>query len=650
VRLSDIGAVAVDGAGNAYIASSAWNAIFRVDAATGQLTWIAGDGAGADTYPGDSKPATSAALWGPSGLALDGAGSLYIADGVVVRKVSNGVITTFAGNGLVGYSGDNGPATSAELNQASAVAADAFGNVYIANWGANVIRKVSNGVITTIAGNGTAGYSGDNGPATSATLNEPLGVAVDASGNVYIADTGNRVIREVSNGVITTIAGNGTPGYSGDYGPATNAELDWPDAVAVDASGNVYISDYCFVIRKVSKGVITTFAGNGFQGYAGDNGPATSAEMSWPIGVAVDASGNVYIADEWNNAARKVSNGVITTIAGGGSGNYGDNGPATKAQLRDPWCLAVDTAGQVYIADAADNVIRKVSNGVISTVVGNGTAGYVGDNGPAASAELNLPDGVAVDASGDLYIADQSNNVIRKVSNGVITTIAGNGTAAYSGDNGPATSAALLHPMGLAFDAAGNLYIADRGNNVIRRVSNGVITTIAGNGTAGYSGDNGPATSAALNEPTTVAVDAPGNVYIADYWNNVIRKVSNGVICTFAGKGTPDYNGNGPVSSAWLATPFGVAVDASGALYIADTWNYVIRKVSDGVITTIAGTPEVRGYSGDGIPATSAEFFSPHGLAVDPAGDVYVADTNNQVIRVLVPDLRHQHRRPSATK
>ena len=316
---------------------------------------------------------------------------------------------------------------------------------------------------------------------------------------------------------------------------------------------------------------INTLAGNGTAGYSGDTGPATSAQLSYPQGIALDAADNMYIADTYNNRIRKVSNGVIITVAGGGT-SRSDNISATSAALNQPSGVAVDAAGNLYIADSGNNVIRKVSNGVITTVAGNGTAGFSGDNGPATSAQLYNPDGVAVDSAGNLYIADMNNSRIRKVSNGVITTVAGTGTAGFSGDNGPVARAQLDSPDGVAVDAAGNLYIADMDNNVIRKVSNGVIYTVAGNGTAGFSGDNGPATSAQLYIPTGVAVDTAGNLYIADHQNDRIRKVSNGVITTVAGNGTLGYNGDDiPATSAALGWPYGAAVDASGDVFFSES-------------------------------------------------------------------------------
>src|ERR1017187_6806789 len=592
-----------------------------------------------------NSAASSAGLDPISFAAADQAGNVFFVDqGSVLRlDATTGVLTLAAGIGTPGFSGDDGPATSSQLNSPCGIAVDSAGNLYIADSGNNRIRKVSNGVITTVAGNGTQGFSGDNGPATSAELADPEGVAVDPAGNLYIADSGNQRIRRVSNGVITTVAGNGGCGssgcgFSGDNGPATSAHLSNAEGIAVDSAGNLYIADtYYQRIRKVSNGVITTVAGNGARGFSGDNGPATSAEFSNPEGIAVDSAGNLHIADSYNNRIRKLSNGVITTVAGGGicCVSIGDNGPATSAGLNYPFGVAVDSAGNLYIADTDNQRIRKVKNGVITTVAGIGGYGFSGDNGPATSAQLYWPFGVAVDAAGNVYIADSDNNRIRKASNGVITTMAGNGTPGFSGYNGPTTSAQLNYPLAVAVDLAGSLYIADTYNNRIRKVSNGVITIVAGIGTQGFSGDNGPATSAELDNPWGVAVDSAGNLYIADFNNSRIRKVSNGVITTVAGIGEYySFSGdNGPATSAGLYSPEGIAVDSAGNLYIADFNNSRIRKVSNGVITTVAGIGEYYSFSGDNGPATSAGLYSPEGIAVDSAGNLYIADSGNNRIR-----------------
>ena len=339
-------------------------------------------------------------------------------------------------------------------------------------------------------------------------------------------------------GNITTIAGNGISGYSGDGGQAVCAELNPPNAIAVDGSGNVYIADWGnHRIRKVeaSTGIISTIAGNGTGGYNGDGISATAAELNYPAGVAVDGSGNIYIADDGNNRIRKltVSTGIITTIAGNGtSGFTGDGGDATNAELNNPQAVAVNTAGTIiYISDESNERVREVNaSGIISTIAGNGTAGYSGDGGPATNAEIwgtpSFSFSVALDPSGNVYIADMGNNRIRKITGNTINTIAGNGTAGYSGDGIPATIAELYYPTAITFDNLGNMYIADWTNQRVRKVNtSGIINTIAGNGSSGYSGDGGPATNAKFLYPMSLGLDNSGNLFILDWLNNRIREV-----------------------------------------------------------------------------------------------------------------------------
>lgn len=331
--------------------------------------------------------------------------------------------------------------------------------------------------ISTVAGNGSAGFAGDAGPAAAAQLAQPGGMAIDKSGNVYIADTNNSRIRKIAtDGTISTAAGAGGAGYGGDGGAATSALISNPAAVAADGSGNLYIADTGnHLIRKVTGTTMSTIAGNvnDISGFGGDNGPATSALLNQPTGVAVDASGNVYLSDAVNNRVRKVTaaTGIITTYAGDGTtGSGGDGGRAVVAHLNTPRGLAVDAAGNLYIADAGNHRIRMVNTaGIISTLAGTGTAGFSGDLGVAAKAQLNSPRDVAVDAAGNVYIADYSNSRIRIVNTaGVISTIAGNGRFAYTGDGGAATGAALQFPAGVEVDASGKVYVADTGNSAIR--------------------------------------------------------------------------------------------------------------------------------------------------------------------------------------
>jgi uncharacterized protein (TIGR03437 family) len=345
---------------------------------------------------------------------------------------------------------------------------------------------------------------------------------------------------------ISTIAGNGKTGYSGNGGPATNAQLNDPRGIATDAAGNVYFCDRDnHVVRKVSlDGTITTVAGTGTAGYNGDNIAGTTARLNIPWRVTVDPAGNLYIADSGNDRIRKLDlNGTITTVAGNGQAGYtGDGGAATNATLRIPEQAELDSFGNLFIADTGNNVIRKVStNGVITTVAGNGVGAgvgnstgngsYGGDGGPATKASLALPVSIAIDAAGNILISDQINNIIRKVdTNGIITTVAGQfGQAGfgYTGDGGPATKATFNGPAGIALDSAGNLYITDYGNNVLRvMLADGTMATVAGNGKSGFSGDGGSALSAQLNSPRQVAVGTFGDIFIADSFNNAVRKLT----------------------------------------------------------------------------------------------------------------------------
>ncbi|HEY6161373.1 MAG TPA: T9SS type A sorting domain-containing protein [Bacteroidia bacterium] len=347
------------------------------------------------------------------------------------------IISTIGGNGTPGYSGDNGPATSARFLYPYGLALDASGNLYIADNGNNCIRKIDvNGIITTVAGTGAQGYSGDNGPATSATFYYPYDVAVDAAGNIFICDYGNSVIRKVDvNGMITTVAGTGVAGFSGDGGLAVNAKLDRPVGVDLDANGNMYISDgYNNRVRKVDAlGIITTFAGTGVMGYTGDGGPADSATFKYPYSVAFDQSGNVYISDGLNNCVRKVDvNNIITTFAGTGSGGYtGDGGPADQARLYSPQGISMDQDGNLFIVDRNNHVIRKVdASGMISTYAGTGVSGFSGDGGFANLAQLRQPYGIEVGPGGYVFIADQWNQRIRQVDTSTVLTSVGPSSSA----------------------------------------------------------------------------------------------------------------------------------------------------------------------------------------------------------------------------
>jgi len=344
-----------------------------------------------------------------------------------LQAPAQSIITTIAGDGITQYIGDGTPATIFSLAHPEGIFVDNSLNVYVADNYNQRIRKITpGGTISTLLGNGTTGYTGDGGPASAATMNKPNGIVLDTAMNMFITEWYNSVVRRVdaSTGIITTVAGTGTSGYSGDGGPATNAKLGTPGGACLDRDNNIYIPDYAnHRIRKVDAvtSIITTIAGNGTNGYSGDGGPATAATLSYPISICRDIWGNLLWAEYGNNVIRKLDiiTGVISTIAGTGVNGYsGDNGPATSAKLGQPNGVFVDAAAVVYISEDGNNVIRAVNTaGIIKTIVGTGTYAYTGDGGPATAATIYNPYGVYVDVVGNLYIADAGNSVIRKVTN-----------------------------------------------------------------------------------------------------------------------------------------------------------------------------------------------------------------------------------------
>lgn len=686
-------AVVRDASGNLFVVTDS-GVIFKVTPGTvAPSIMTIYVGTNTPGFSPNGTPAASTLTFEPFGAALDASGNLYYSDAnnCVVREIVGGVVKTVAGTGTCGFSGDTGAATSATLNNPLGIAIDGTGNLYIADSGNNVIRRVdANGIITTYAGNTTAGFSGDGGAATSAELNFPQAVALDTAGDLFIADTDNNVIRSVNFGskIITTVAGTGVSGYSGDGGPATAATLEVPDGLAVDGTGNIYISDTTnAVIREVFSATspitpndITTIAGNNTFGFAGDGGLAINAELTNPAGLFVDpATGDLWFADLWANRIRKYTpltpgnpqGATITTVVG--SGLVGDfqpgvpGGLAINASLYDPRSPALDAQGNLYIVDTQNNRIREVNAaGEITTIVGTGipcahATLACGDGGAPTAAALFIPRTVTVEPSGNLLVADSGDQRIREVINGTITTLAGSGaqcgnpTPLPCGDGGPATSASLNDPRAAVVDSHGNTFFVDAEDNRVRKVdTSGIITTVAGNGPNGnaplcvpgsgenIAGDGGPAIDALLDCPLGLDIDANDNLFISDTQNQRIRRIdaATQIITTVAGSGTTGgFSGdNGPATSATLRSPNRISINGASNFFISDTNNERIRRVDgkSGIITTFAGSGNF-GFGGDNGPALLASFSTPTGVVVDNQGNMYIGDLfNNRIRKVLL--------------
>ena len=710
-------------------------------------------GNGKQGFHGDGGPATQAHFQGPGGIAVDAAGNVYVADANNrrVRRIdTSGMITTVAGNGEQGSAGDGGPATEAQLNIPTDIALDASGNLYVAEAVGNRVRKIdATGKINTVAGTGVQGSDGDGGPAVEAQLNRPLTMTVDAEGNIFIGEyNGYRVRRVDLEGTITTIAGTGIKGGGGDGGPATAAQLNYISGLAVDALGNVYVSDMNEAkIRMISPaGRINTIAGTGVQGFSGHRGTAFEAQLETPGGLALDAAGNLFLTEFWAGRLRRIdSAGIITTIAGTSEQlSNGDMGLAIDAALDRPIRIATDSDGNLYVSEGYADRVRilrptaKLSSfrlplgtsgdSVVLTVTEagsvrwNGTALVDGLEAVAAHGNryafgqtaggavvatyvperqtVELQEGKTVtlmsEEDGAWRIGDQvATNGYRHVEDGreyllewtgaqwrlakyTIRTIAGTVDVA---EGIPATEARLFNPYFVALDSTGNAYISEASNHRVRKIdTSGIITTIAGTGERGYAGDGGPATQAELDSPRGIGVNWLGEVFVADYGNDVVRKIDvlgrittvrttrtlynphglaldlfgnvivaeahvrnhlvrridiRGNVTTIAGipgqRG--GFEGGGSATAARLNRPVDVAADARGNVYVADAFNNRVRMISPaGTIMTIAGTGE-RGYSGDGDPALDAQLAGPNGVLVDSAGNVYISDAGNFSLR-----------------
>jgi len=577
----------------------------------------------------------------PQGLATDSAGNVYVADSLnhTLRKITPaGVVTTLAGTaGVTGSTDATGAA--ARFNRPVGVATDSTGNVYVAEFSNHTIRKITpEGAVTTLAG--TAGVPGStDATGAAARFLGPFGVATDSAGNVYVADFGNHAIRKITpTGAVTTLAGTaGATGSTDATGAA--ARFNGPASVATDGSGNVYVAEFSNrTVRKITPaGVVTTLAGTaGLTGSTDATGAA--ARFNFPQGVATDSAGNVYVADSGNSTLRKITSaGLVTTLAGTAGVLGSTDAAGAAASFRGPTGVATDSAGNVYVADSSNNTLRKITPaGLVTTFAG--TAGAFGStDATGAAARFNGPAGAAADSAGNVYVADQQNHTLRKITPaGVVTTLAG--TAGVTGSTDATGAAARFNsPLGVATDDAGNVYVADFGNHTIRKITPaGAVTTLAG--TAGVTGSTDATGAAArFSSPLGVATDSAGNVYVGDTNNNTVRKITPaGVVTTLAGTAGVTGSTDATGAAASFFAPLGVATDSAGNVYVADLGNHTLRKITPaGVVTTLAGTAGAFG-STDATGA-AARFDGPFGVATDSAGNVYVADSGNSTLRKITP-------------
>lgn len=633
--------VAMDSAGNLYIADTG-NDIIRKATPVGS-NWVVTTLAGYSGTPGTADGVwTNARFNSPLGVAVDSAGNIYVADTYnhTIRKLmlvgTNWLVSTLAGRGGIPGSAD-GIGTNAYFNQPSGIGLDRSTNIYVADANNDTIREMTptggSWVVSTLAGQAGVTGSSDN-IGTNAFFDNPTAIAVDGLTNLYVADTYNSLIRKITlsgtNWNVSTLAGN--------------ASFSYPGGVAVDGAGTVYVADSDNnTIRRIMLAggnlVVDTLAGQSSLYGASKDGTNTAALFSIPEGLAVDASGNIFVADSYNHSIRKITpsgtNWVVTTAAGISGSNDGADGTNSGGHFNEPYGLAADAAGNIYVADLFDETIREIvpngSNWGVTTIAGAvRSPGFA--NGPGGSSRFYYPNGIVADTAGNLYVADSFNNLIRKLTpagtNWVVSTLG--------------LSDSLNDPNGLAIDSATNLYVADTGNNVIRKLTqNGAswkVTTAAGSILVQGAAD-GLGGVARFTRPKGIARDASGNLYVADTSNDTIRKMTpigtNWMVTTLAGLARNPGFADGANTNARFNQPLGIALDSVGNIYVADTYNNTIRKMkpsgTNWIITTLAGLPGNFGVT-DGTGA-AALFYHPFGIIVDANGNLLVADAYNNTIR-----------------
>jgi len=603
----------------------------------------------------DGGPAREGVLLFPR-CVVEHEGALYICDGVAgrVRRVSaDDVITTIAGTGVVGASaleairaGEGRLATKAQIEPTD-LAVDATGNVYVADAAGDIVRRIgTDGILRTLAGTGVRGFAGDGGPAVEALLAGPSGVALGPDGALWIGDSGNDRIRQVKlDGTMSRVAGAGDGGSLFDFVPALVAHLDSPRRLEFDPLGNLVFADRGThrARRIMLDGSIDTIAGVvGTPGFGGDGGDARFAWVERPQAVAPAADGSYYLADLGNNRIRKVDpQGAIATVAGDGSfGFSGDGGPALNASFSSIQDVAIASDGGLYVVDTTNSAVRKIwPDGTITTIVGGPR--FRDESGDPRGALLFYPNSVRLDRQGRLLIADTFNHVVRRIGDdGKITTIIGRGGLAGEGPEGaPAREARFFRIRDIVEDSSGVYYFSDWANHRVSSLSlDGRIRTFAGIGDSGFSGDGGPARSARISFPRGLAIDADDNVYVAT--GSAIRRIDRqGIIRTMAGTGDSGFNGDGGLATeSQLRGARGLAFTLGGELLIADANNHRIRKVDAAGIITTIAGTGEAAHSGDGGPASEAAVNTPHRLDVGWDGSIYIGDSANHVIRMIDPD------------
>ncbi len=627
-QLYGVGAVAADSNGNVYVVELQGARVRKV-APDGTTTIFAGTGVSG--YPVAGQPATQTMLSKPEGVAVDAQGNVYISDSGALKifKVgSDGILNNFAGSGGFGNEGDGGPAFNATLRFNGQLAVGPDGSVYVSIRIDSLVRRITpDGNIETVAGSGSQGFSGDGGPAKQAQLYDPAGLAVDAEGNLYIAEPANNRIRMVDpSGMIQTVAGGGTT-YT-DEGPALQVLLHGPSGVAWDGAGLYISNSYLNTLDRLEDGNITQIAGiPGQPGFNGDTKPAAAAQFNQPGALAMGVSGDLLVVDAGNSRIRKIAaSTIVSTIAGTGN-STGDGGPAVDAHIYTPAGLAVGDSGQIIITGGDDARIRAVSyDGIIGPFAGTGISGTPQEGGVASEQRISFISAADLDAQGNVYFPDLNARTIYRVGHdGKITRFLENLRAdriAIDRDHG------VMYP------------VSRYGTYQIFRVDLATknVAPYAGTGVNGFSGDGGPAIDAELGAIYDIALDRSGNLYLLDFTNRRVRKVDveTGIIHTIAGNGDYGAGGDGgPALEAQFGSVTGIAAAADGTVYVSDAANHSVRMIStDGMVYRVVGTGQ-GGFGGDGGPSTQATLNGPTGVAIDPQGNLYISDTNNQRVRKL---------------